>query len=86
MVSTGLCGVVHRSSRKTLLSTSLTGSAGKAKGWDSRERQILKHILNEWLSIHSDDVPDELRVAEAAEIVRQAVSEFILSHHEEFLA
>jgi hypothetical protein len=46
---------------------------------------ILKHILNEWLSIHSDDVPDELRVAEAAEIVRQAVSEFILSHHEEFL-
>jgi hypothetical protein len=47
---------------------------------------ILKHILNEWLSIHSDDVPDELRGAEAAEIVRQAVSEFILSHHEEFLA
>ncbi|MBV8413663.1 MAG: hypothetical protein JO251_00455 [Verrucomicrobia bacterium] len=34
---------------------------------------------------HSDKVSDELRVAEAAEIVRQAVSEFILSHHEEFL-
>jgi hypothetical protein len=47
---------------------------------------ILKNILNEWPSIHSDDVPDELRVAEAAEIVHQAVSEFILSPPRRVLA
>ena len=57
----------------------------QSEGLGQPRTTILKHILNEWLFIHSDDVPDELRVAEAAEIVRQAVSEFMLSHHEVFL-
>jgi hypothetical protein len=45
---------------------------------------ILQQILQEWLATHAGDVPDDFDV-HAPEIAREAVSEFILRHQEEFL-
>ena len=45
---------------------------------------ILQNILKEWFATHACDVPSNID-AFAAEIAREAVSEFILRHQEEFL-
>ena len=45
---------------------------------------ILQRILKEWLAIHAGDIPDDLD-AYISEIVREAVSEFIVRHQDEFL-
>jgi hypothetical protein len=45
---------------------------------------ILQQILKEWLATHAGDVPDDFDV-HVPEIAREAVSEFILGHQEEFL-
>jgi hypothetical protein len=45
---------------------------------------ILQNILKEWFATHAADVPDNVD-AYVAEIAREAVSEFILCHQEEFL-
>ena len=43
---------------------------------------ILQNILREWLATHSEDVPDDV---DPTEIAREAVAEFIVCHHDEFL-
>jgi hypothetical protein len=45
---------------------------------------ILQMILKEWFAMHARDVPNNLD-AYIAEIARDAVSEFIVRHQEEFL-
>ena len=45
---------------------------------------ILQNILKEWLATHAGGVPDSLD-AYVTEIAREAVSEFIVRHQEEFL-
>ena len=45
---------------------------------------ILQRILKEWLAIHARDVPNNLD-ASISEIAREAVSEFIVRHQEEFV-
>jgi hypothetical protein len=45
---------------------------------------ILQQIMKEWLTIHARDVPEKLDV-DVPEVARQAVAEFIVRHHEEFL-
>ncbi|HEX6566293.1 MAG TPA: hypothetical protein VF020_18525 [Chthoniobacterales bacterium] len=45
---------------------------------------ILQNILKEWFAMHARDVPNNLS-AYVTEIAREAVSEFIVRHHEEFL-
>ena len=45
---------------------------------------ILQNILKEWFATHAADIPDNLD-AYVAEIAREAVSEFIVRHQEEFL-
>ena len=45
---------------------------------------ILQKILKEWFAMHAEDVPKNLD-AYVIEIAREAVSEFIVRHHEEFL-
>jgi hypothetical protein len=43
---------------------------------------ILQNILREWLATHAGDVPDDVDVTE---ITREAVADFIVGHHDEFL-
>jgi hypothetical protein len=43
---------------------------------------ILQNILREWLATHAGDVPDDVDVTE---IAREAVADFIVCHHDEFL-
>jgi hypothetical protein len=43
---------------------------------------ILQNILREWLVTHAGDVPDDVDVTE---ITREAVADFIVCHHDEFL-
>jgi hypothetical protein len=43
---------------------------------------LLQNILREWLATHAGDVPDDVDVTE---IAREAVDEFIVCHHDEFL-
>jgi hypothetical protein len=43
---------------------------------------ILQNILREWLATHAGDVPDDVDVTE---ITREAVADFIVCHHDEFL-
>jgi hypothetical protein len=45
---------------------------------------ILQNILKEWLATHAGDVPNN-GDAYVSEIAREAVSEFIVRHQEEFL-
>ncbi|MBV8214228.1 MAG: hypothetical protein JOZ08_13515 [Verrucomicrobia bacterium] len=45
---------------------------------------IFERILKEWFAIHVRDVPKNLD-AYIAEIAREAVSEFIIRHRDEFL-
>jgi hypothetical protein len=45
---------------------------------------ILEKILKEWFAMHAREVPNKLD-AYVAEIARDAVSEFIVRHQEEFL-
>ena len=45
---------------------------------------ILQHILKEWLTTHAGDVPEAVDV-DVPEVAREAVAEFIVRHHEEFL-
>ena len=43
---------------------------------------LLQNILREWLATHAGDVPDDVDVTE---IAREAVADFIVCHHDEFL-
>jgi hypothetical protein len=43
---------------------------------------ILQNILREWLATHAGDVPDD---GDVTEITREAVADFIVCHHDEFL-
>ena len=45
---------------------------------------ILQNILREWFATHAGDVPDDVD-AYVREIAREAVAEFIVAHHDEFL-
>jgi hypothetical protein len=45
---------------------------------------IFERILTEWFAMHVREVPNNLD-AYIAEIAREAVSEFIVRHHDEFL-
>jgi hypothetical protein len=45
---------------------------------------ILKQILKEWLVTHSNDVPDDADM-DVPGVAREAVAEFIVRHHDEFL-
>jgi hypothetical protein len=45
---------------------------------------ILHNILKEWFAMHAQDVPKNLD-AYVSDIARDAVAEFIVRHHEEFL-
>jgi hypothetical protein len=43
---------------------------------------ILQSILREWLATHAGDVLDDVDVRD---IAREAVADFIVCHHDEFL-
>jgi hypothetical protein len=45
---------------------------------------ILQNILTEWFATHVADVPDDIDTY-VREIAREAVAEFIVCHHDEFL-
>jgi hypothetical protein len=45
---------------------------------------IFERILTEWFALHVREVPNNLD-AYIAEIAREAVSEFIVRHHDEFM-
>jgi hypothetical protein len=45
---------------------------------------ILHNILKEWFAMHAQGVPKNLD-AYVSDIARDAVAEFIVRHHEEFL-
>jgi hypothetical protein len=45
---------------------------------------ILERILKEWFAMHARDIPKNLD-AYVTDIARDAVSEFIVRHQEEFL-
>ena len=45
---------------------------------------ILQNILKEWFATHAGEVPDKGE-AYVSEIAREAVSEFIVRHQDEFL-
>lgn len=45
---------------------------------------ILQNILKEWCAFHSGELPRDLH-ADLVGIAREAVSEFIVRHQEEFL-